>query len=105
MPCRHIAELTGGGLTERGWEARGRGKVRMPLPWLNVINGGAHAGNRLAVQVGALRARIATFVTCLRATACLLLKPVCLLLELACLHPVSCLLLALLALPCVCRKS
>ena len=44
MPCRHIAELTGGGLTERGWEARGRGKVRMPLPWLNVINGGAHAG-------------------------------------------------------------
>jgi len=35
---RHIAELAG------------TGKLVMPVPWMNVINGGSHAGNRLAMQ-------------------------------------------------------
>jgi len=26
-------------------------KFVMPVPWMNVINGGSHAGNRLAMQV------------------------------------------------------
>jgi enolase len=35
---RHIAELAG------------TGKLVLPVPWMNVINGGSHAGNRLAMQ-------------------------------------------------------
>jgi len=35
---RHIADLAG------------TGKLVMPVPWMNVINGGSHAGNRLAMQ-------------------------------------------------------
>ena len=29
----------------------GNKKLIMPVPWMNVINGGSHAGNRLAMQV------------------------------------------------------
>jgi enolase len=50
---RHVAELAkSSGLDEAGWEARGRPgqKLRLPVPYFNVINGGAHAGNRLGVQ-------------------------------------------------------
>jgi hypothetical protein len=50
---RYVAELAkDSGLTETGWEARGRPgqKLRVPVPFFNVINGGAHAGNRLGVQ-------------------------------------------------------
>jgi len=37
---RHISDLVKGqGLEEAGWEARGRGKLLLPVPWLNVING------------------------------------------------------------------
>lgn len=35
---RHIADLAG------------TGKLILPVPWMNVINGGSHAGNRLAMQ-------------------------------------------------------
>jgi enolase len=35
---RHIADLAG------------TGKLVLPVPWMNVINGGSHAGNRLAMQ-------------------------------------------------------
>eukprot|EP00281_Chroomonas_sp_CCMP1168_P035687 CAMPEP_0206254448 /NCGR_PEP_ID=MMETSP0047_2-20121206/23696_1 /ASSEMBLY_ACC=CAM_ASM_000192 /TAXON_ID=195065 /ORGANISM="Chroomonas mesostigmatica_cf, Strain CCMP1168" /LENGTH=433 /DNA_ID=CAMNT_0053680735 /DNA_START=67 /DNA_END=1368 /DNA_ORIENTATION=- len=35
---RHIAELAG------------TAKLVLPVPWMNVINGGSHAGNRLAMQ-------------------------------------------------------
>ena len=37
---RHIADLAG------------VKEVLMPVPCLNVINGGSHAGNKLAMQVG-----------------------------------------------------
>jgi len=41
MAHRHISELVrGSGLDQRGWETRARGKLQMPVPWLNVINGG-----------------------------------------------------------------
>ena len=37
---RHISGLVKGqGLEDAGWEARGRGKLLLPVPWLNVING------------------------------------------------------------------
>ena len=37
---RHIADLVKcHGLSEEGWKARGRGKLLLPVPWLNVING------------------------------------------------------------------
>ena len=66
---RHIADLVrGSGLEQAGWEARGRGKLQMPVPWLNVINGGAHAGNSLAVQeimIGAVGA--SSFAEAMRA--------------------------------------
>jgi len=35
---KHIADLAG------------TGKICLPVPWMNVINGGSHAGNRLAMQ-------------------------------------------------------
>lgn len=35
---KHIADLAG------------TGKLVLPIPWMNVINGGSHAGNRLAMQ-------------------------------------------------------
>uniref|UniRef100_A0A7S4JA99 phosphopyruvate hydratase n=2 Tax=Guillardia theta TaxID=55529 RepID=A0A7S4JA99_GUITH len=35
---RHVADLAG------------TGKLVLPVPWMNVINGGSHAGNRLAMQ-------------------------------------------------------
>ena len=38
---RHVADLAG------------TGKLVLPVPWMNVINGGSHAGNRLAMQVSA----------------------------------------------------
>ena len=50
---RHVAELAkNSGLNETGWEVRGRpgSRLRLPVPYFNVINGGAHAGNRLGVQ-------------------------------------------------------
>jgi enolase len=36
---KHFADLAGN-----------TGKLVMPVPWMNVINGGSHAGNRLAMQ-------------------------------------------------------
>ena len=43
---RHIADLA-----RRSGLERRSAKLLLPVPWFNVINGGAHAGNRLAVQV------------------------------------------------------
>ena len=66
---KHIADLAkDSGLDRAGWVQRGRTSARMPIPWLNVINGGAHAGNRLAVQeimIGAVGAE--SFAHALRA--------------------------------------
>ena len=31
-------------------ELAGNKKLVLPVPWMNVINGGSHAGNRLAMQ-------------------------------------------------------
>jgi enolase len=42
----HIADLA-----RRSGLERRSAKLLLPVPWFNVINGGAHAGNRLAVQV------------------------------------------------------
>ena len=43
---RHIADLAG---VEQ---------VIMPVPAFNIINGGSHAGNKLAMQVGILKCQI-----------------------------------------------
>ena len=48
---KHIADLAGRSMDE----------VIMPTPFFNCINGGVHAGNKLAMQVSKLK--VATYIT------------------------------------------
>jgi enolase len=48
---RHIAALAGNnGRTSQGYGGGSAGKMVLPVPCFNVINGGSHAGNKLAFQ-------------------------------------------------------